>query len=253
MVISHTLSQDYGSFFVFEGSFDSTRPLDQLENVINSPLPATDRLDTVSSLGVVADQPVLTTNAIVIPTPPPEGSALECSLSPVTSPLSHYSAAASDASEYIKGSSLEESPISSPVHSNNSSADGLFIVTARSKKVSLSSSTRGSVSDSLKEEDSPFLHLSENENQYERTSEISLSKKFAGELATENAATGRDGADSHPVEEEIEVHLECTKVKDEIYSVSPPNSPHPLQSTVPRNIKLPQSKSCMHALSTREL
>ena len=224
--------QDFGSFFVFEGSFDSTRPLDELENVISSPLSVT--YNNGSRLGVDTDDSVFATDANVIPTPPPESCSLEGSLSPAS--LSHYSVA-SNASEYMKGSSLEESPISSPGQSSICT-DDLFIIPT-SSKISLSSSTRGSLSDSLKDECLPFLQLQDpGERCASRgaTPDVSASQELS--VNSENAVTGQAGAAR---EDEKKSYSEGKTVKDEA-SVSQPGTPKSLQDTIPRNIKLPQSK-----------
>lgn len=221
--------QDFCSFFVFEGSFDSTRPLDELENVSSSPLPVT-YLDE-SHLGVEADDSVFATDANVIPTPPPEVCSPGGSLSPAS--LSHYSAA-SNASEYMKGSSLEQSPISSPGQSSVC-ADDLFIIST-SSKTSLSSSTRGSLSDSLKDECLPFLQLQDPEEEgYTSggiTPDVSTSQELLGGPVSENASRGQAREKGYS---------EGKTVKDEV-SGCQPGTPKPLQDSIPKNIKLPQSK-----------
>ena len=203
----------------FEGSFDSARPLAELESVIPSSLPLATGLELESENPTSIFAP----SAHVIPTPPPES----CNLSPAS--LSHYSPTSSNASDYIKGSSLEESPLSSP---GGSGADDLFILPASTKHSLCSPCGSSIVNGGLKEDCASILQLEEHGE------DADIAASVNGVFMSETASTG---SAQSLLEEDKNSTLPARN--GETKKDSRPSSPKSSkQDTVPRNIKLPQSK-----------
>ena len=219
------LLQDFThSLLAFEGSFSSTRPLDELPNII--PSTGDLQLDLSAALDTASPPPIFEASTHIIPTPPPQ---ICSSLSP--SSLSHYSPASSNASEYIKCYSVEPTPISSP--EGASCHDDLFILSTCSnsnQSLSLCSPARGSITEHLQEGHSTVLQLG-GELEEQNDGDINIQSVFVAE--TEEAQPLQKQEDT------TTMHTSSGELKE-----ARPSSPiKAKQDTLPRNIKLPQSKS----------
>jgi len=149
---------------------------------------------------------------VIIPTPP---STQTSHLSPS---VSHHSPSSNHSAD-LGGSSFEQSPVSSP-----NCGEELFILPA-SENNSFCSPTHGSLAGSLQEE-SQVIQFGESYN------------GTATELLSESAAQVAIGESQSVIEASI---TKGTELPSEA-SNGQPSSPKSKQDTVPRNIKLPQSK-----------
>lgn len=165
-------------------------------------------------------------NPQLIPTPPPESaSSTPKHRSPISSSPHHSTSTSNSATEYIKGSSLEESPVSSPSSCLGGCGEGF-------------SGHHVIVNNQCKSKNASYVQVKEESNG-------SVEEEQHGSSISERAAVGQLGPESSDDEDKDEsCSAEALEVDGDADDQSS-TAGSPQAQNIPKNVKLPQSKLYM--------